>query len=127
MSGGLYAYEWALAVSRAYRDSVTPLLILAHEENSLVGVVALATDKAQRETFFLAGMTADFCDFVSPPQLRQELVMCVLAELRKLGLPMWCWRTYHLIPRPPVRWGRRLTPEGITCFVSPHSSALRSY
>jgi CelD/BcsL family acetyltransferase involved in cellulose biosynthesis len=83
-----YTFEWALAVSRAYRDSVTPLLILAYEQDSLVGVAALATDRAQRETFFLAGTTADYCDFVSSPDLRQELVSSVLAELRMLGLPM---------------------------------------
>jgi CelD/BcsL family acetyltransferase involved in cellulose biosynthesis len=83
-----YTFEWALAVSRAYRDSITPLLILAYEQDSLVGVATLATDKAQRETFFLAGTTADYCDFVSSPDLRQELVCSVLAELRTLALPM---------------------------------------
>jgi len=82
-----YTFEWALAVSRAYRDSITPLLILAYERDSLVGIAALATDKPQRETFFLAGTTADYCDFVSLPDLRQELVNEVLAELRTLGLP----------------------------------------
>jgi CelD/BcsL family acetyltransferase involved in cellulose biosynthesis len=83
-----YTFEWALAVSRAYRDSITPLLILAYEQDLLIGVAALATDKAERETFFLAGTTADYCDFVSSPNLRQELVSSVLAELRTLGLPM---------------------------------------
>jgi len=83
-----YTYEWALAVSRAYRDSITPLLMLAYEQDSLVGVAALATDKAQHETFFLAGTTADYCDFVSSRDLRQELVSRVLAELRVLGAPM---------------------------------------
>jgi len=79
-----YTYEWARAVSWAYRASLTPLLILAYEQDSLVGVAALATDKAQREAFFLAGATADYCDFVSSPESRQELVNSVLAELRIL-------------------------------------------
>jgi CelD/BcsL family acetyltransferase involved in cellulose biosynthesis len=83
-----YTYEWALAVNRAYRDSITPLLMLAYERDSLAGVAALATDRAQQETFFLAGMTADYCDFVSAPKSRRELVNCVLAELRMLGMPM---------------------------------------
>lgn len=83
-----YTYEWACAVSRAYHDCITPLLVLAYEQKSLVGVAALGTDKAQKEAFFLAGTTADYCDFVSPPGLRQELVVGVLSELRKLGLPM---------------------------------------
>jgi CelD/BcsL family acetyltransferase involved in cellulose biosynthesis len=82
-----YTYEWALAVTRAYRDSITPLLLLAYEHDSLVGVAALATDRAQQETFFLAGTTADYCDLVSSPELRQELVNGVLAELQMLGMP----------------------------------------
>jgi CelD/BcsL family acetyltransferase involved in cellulose biosynthesis len=81
-----YTYEWSLAVSRAYGGSITPLLMLAYEQDCLVGVVALATGKTQAETCFLAGTTADYCDFISCPELRQELVGCVLAELRKLGL-----------------------------------------
>ena len=40
-----YTYEWSLAVSRAYRESVTPLLILAYQQDALVGVAALAADK----------------------------------------------------------------------------------
>jgi CelD/BcsL family acetyltransferase involved in cellulose biosynthesis len=83
-----YTYEWALAVSRAYRDSITPLLMLAYEQDSLVGVAALAIDRSHRETFFLAGATADYCDFVSSPGLRRELLECILAELRMLGMPM---------------------------------------
>ena len=47
-----YTFEWALAVSRAYRDSITPLLILAYEQDSLVGVAALATDEAQSRDVF---------------------------------------------------------------------------
>jgi CelD/BcsL family acetyltransferase involved in cellulose biosynthesis len=82
-----YTYEWALALNRAYCDSITPLLLLAYEQDSLVGVAALATDQAQQETFFLAGTTGDYCDFVSSPKLRQELVNAVLGELRMLGMP----------------------------------------
>lgn len=84
-----YTYEWAMAVSRAYRASITPLLILAYDDqDSLVGLAALATDKPQRETFFLGGMTADYCDVVSSAESRQELVSCVLAELRMIGVSM---------------------------------------
>lgn len=82
-----YTYEWALAVSRAYRASIMPLLVLAYERDSLVGVVALAADKAQRETLFLANATADYCDFVSSPARRPEFVNLVIGELRKLHIP----------------------------------------
>ena len=81
-----YTYEWALAVSRAYCDSITPLLILAYEQASLVGVVALATDTARQETFFLASATADYCDFVSSPVRRPEFLDLVLDELRRLNI-----------------------------------------
>jgi CelD/BcsL family acetyltransferase involved in cellulose biosynthesis len=83
-----YTYEWSLAVSRAYRDSITPLLMLAYEEDSLVGVAALATDKTRSEAFFLAGTTADYCDFVSSPEFRQKFVQCFLSQLRMLGTSM---------------------------------------
>jgi len=83
-----YTYEWALAMDRAYRSSLTPLLLLGYEGDSLVGLVALATDGAQQKASFLAGSTADYCDLVCPPQRRAELVDAVLAELRRLNLSM---------------------------------------
>jgi CelD/BcsL family acetyltransferase involved in cellulose biosynthesis len=82
-----YAYEWALAVSHAYRSSMTPLLVLAYEQDSLAGVVALATNNTRRETFFLGSTTSDYCDFVSPPERRLEFVDLVFEELRKLKMP----------------------------------------
>lgn len=81
-----YTYEWALAVSHAYRASVTPLLMLAYEQDSLIGVVALATSNTRRESFFLASTTADYCDFVSSPERRPELVDLVFSELKKLKI-----------------------------------------
>ncbi len=82
-----YTYEWALAVNRAYRASSVPVLMLAYEQDSLVGVVALATDIARRRTFFLASTTADYCDFVSAPTRRSEFVDLVLGELRRCKMP----------------------------------------
>jgi CelD/BcsL family acetyltransferase involved in cellulose biosynthesis len=114
-----YTYEWSVAVSRAYRDSITPLLILAYEQDSLVGVAALATDKTQPGTFFLSGTTADYCDFVSSPELRQELVVFVLSELRMLGMSML------VLPNLPAdsATARALTPSadlgGYNLFSQP--------
>jgi CelD/BcsL family acetyltransferase involved in cellulose biosynthesis len=79
-----YTYEWALAVSRAYRASMTPLLMLAYEQDLLIGVAALATDSVRKETFFLASTTSDYCDLVSLPGRRLELIDLVFGELRKL-------------------------------------------
>jgi CelD/BcsL family acetyltransferase involved in cellulose biosynthesis len=82
-----YTYEWALAVSRAYSSSVAPLLILAYDQDSLVGVVALATDSMRRGTFFLTSTTADYCDFISSPANRADFVTLVFGELRRLRIP----------------------------------------
>jgi len=82
-----YTYEWALAVSRAYSSSVAPLLILAYDQDSLVGVVALATDSMRRGTFFLTSTTADYCDFISSPANRADFVTLVFGELRRLKIP----------------------------------------
>jgi CelD/BcsL family acetyltransferase involved in cellulose biosynthesis len=82
-----FTYEWANAVSRAYRASITPMLFLAYEQDSLVGVAALATDSSQQRATFIAGATADYCDFVSHPDLRLEFVELVVSELRHLKVP----------------------------------------
>jgi CelD/BcsL family acetyltransferase involved in cellulose biosynthesis len=82
-----FTYEWALAVTRAYRASITPLLLLAYERDSLVGVAALATDPSRETVTFIAGATADYCDFVSHPDLRLEFVKLVVSELRHLKTP----------------------------------------
>ena len=81
-----YTYQWALAVSRAFRASITPLLMLAYEQDSLVGVAALAMEPLQKEANFIAGTTADYCDFISHPELRSEFVNLVFSELRNLKI-----------------------------------------
>jgi CelD/BcsL family acetyltransferase involved in cellulose biosynthesis len=83
-----YTYEWALAVSRAYCESITPLLMLAYDGSSLVGLSALATDRKRQQAFFLAGATADYGDLVCLDAWRQELVSSVLAELRSRSIPV---------------------------------------
>src|SRR5579863_4875745 len=82
-----YTYEWALAVSRAHSSSISSLLILAYDQDSLVGVVALATDSMGRGTFFLTSTTADYCDFISAPANRADFVSLVFEELRRLRIP----------------------------------------
>jgi CelD/BcsL family acetyltransferase involved in cellulose biosynthesis len=83
-----YTYEWALTVSRAYRESITPLLVLAYDGSSLVGLAALATDQRRQQAFFLSGANADYCDFVCPSAWQHELVGGVLAELRSQSIPV---------------------------------------
>lgn len=81
-----YTYEWALAVDRAYRALMPPLLFLAYDEDALVGVATLATDNSAKGAFFLAHSTADYCDFISAPERRAEFLGEVFAELRRLNI-----------------------------------------
>src|SRR5215475_6925120 len=78
-----YTYEWALSMSRAYAATLRPLLITAHEGGRLKGVVSLGTDSARRKFSFLSASTADYCDFVSAVDDRQEFIECVMSELRR--------------------------------------------
>jgi len=82
-----YTYEWSLAVQRAYRSSLHPLLFLAYdEEECLCGVAALAADLAGRAASFLCANTGDYCDFLALPRHKSGFVTDVLAELRKQGI-----------------------------------------
>lgn len=79
-----YTIEWALAMQSAYCDSLKPFLLLGYEGDRLVGVASLATDVSEKCVGFLAGTTADYCDFLSQPQDRPEFVSAVFAELGKM-------------------------------------------
>jgi CelD/BcsL family acetyltransferase involved in cellulose biosynthesis len=81
-----YTYEWALAVDRAYRVSLTPLLLLSYEDDLLVGCAALATKGQDPVVSFLAGTTADYCDFISAPAHRSEFVKAAFEEIKRLGI-----------------------------------------
>src|SRR5262249_46021263 len=80
-----YTYEWAQAVVHAYGEPTKPLVLTAHREETLVGVVALACDSRDRVSF-LAGSTADYCDFISTPEDREEFVRTAMQELRRMGI-----------------------------------------
>ena len=77
-----YSYEWAIAVQRAYGSTLKPLLFLAYEGELLVGLVALVWEKSGSRVAFLTANTGDYCDFISQPGKRRELVEAVLGELR---------------------------------------------
>jgi len=80
-----FTYEWALAVSRGYNGSMEPLLMLGYEQDTLVGVAAFAIDEEQQRASFLAGNTADYCDFVSSPDRRTEFVGLAVRQLQQLA------------------------------------------
>jgi CelD/BcsL family acetyltransferase involved in cellulose biosynthesis len=81
-----YTAEWSLAVQSAYHASRKPLLFLGYDGNDLVGVASLSTDASQQTVSFLAGTTADYCDFLSAPQRRTEFVGLVFNKLHQLGM-----------------------------------------
>src|SRR5580704_15351328 len=81
-----YTCEWALAVQSAYQDTLKPLLFLGYDGDDLVGVASLAADTNEQNASFLAATTADYCEFLSQPQRRAELVDAVFAELKRIGV-----------------------------------------
>ena len=81
-----YTYEWALAVNRAYKDSVTPLLWLGYEGERLVGVAALAESvERPRCSFFLTASTGDYCDLICAPANAETFCEATLSDLRRRG------------------------------------------
>ncbi|HEY1677608.1 MAG TPA: GNAT family N-acetyltransferase [Candidatus Sulfotelmatobacter sp.] len=83
-----YTYDWSLAVQRAYRQTLHPLIFLAHDDrshdnkNSLIGIAALATD-GKAHASFLCATTGDYCDFLSSTEHRPAFIAAVLADLRR--------------------------------------------
>ena len=86
-----YTYEWALAVCRAYSPGLNPLLFAAYRGDALAGIAALTTASEGGQVSFLAGATADYCDFVSAPDDRHEFVQLVIEELRRMGFAKLCF------------------------------------
>jgi CelD/BcsL family acetyltransferase involved in cellulose biosynthesis len=81
-----YTYEWALAVSLAYSETLKPLLFLAYDKHdSLCGVAPLAVSPGRGRVSFLCATTGDYCDFVSLPEYKADFLAAVLAELNQRG------------------------------------------
>src|ERR1700757_1894847 len=80
-----YTYEWAIAVQRGYKGLLTPVVVLAYENESLAGVAALAL-KNSGDLTFLSADTGDYCEFLLRPGKRREFVHPFLSELRSRSL-----------------------------------------
>jgi CelD/BcsL family acetyltransferase involved in cellulose biosynthesis len=120
-----YTYEWARAVSCAYRDSITPLLVLGYDGAALAGLVALATDKTQERAFFLAGTTADYCDFISSPEHGRELVNAVFVQLHKLNLRVIVLANLPADSATLDALGRASSDHGYSCSRRPGYECAR--
>jgi CelD/BcsL family acetyltransferase involved in cellulose biosynthesis len=82
-----FTYQWAVAVSRTFHATLTPLLFLMYDGSGLCGVAALATDKKTGATAsFLTAHTADYCDIVSTTEARGEVLSSLLQAARNLGV-----------------------------------------
>jgi CelD/BcsL family acetyltransferase involved in cellulose biosynthesis len=80
-----FSQQWAWAAGSAFSNSLRPLIFLIHDEEQLVGVAALATDRESPETaFFLTASTADYCDLVSEPERRGAMWAAVFVEMKRL-------------------------------------------
>lgn len=81
-----FTHQWALAVSRGFQKKLNPLLFLIYESDQLAGVAAFAVEPCSpRAVCFLASSTADYCDIVSKPENRREVLLASLRELKNLG------------------------------------------
>ena len=68
-------YQWALAAGRGFQSRLSPRLFLLYEAEQLMGVAALALDPhAPQALFFLTSSTADYCDVVSAPATRRQVL-----------------------------------------------------
>ena len=81
-----FTHQWALAVSRGFRQNQCPMLFLIYDSDQLAGVAALVVDSREpRAASFLASSTADYCDIVSAPENRGAVLDALLVELQDLG------------------------------------------
>lgn len=103
-----YTYEWALAVARAYKDMRPPIVMAGYANGQLVGVVALTA--GDRRVEFLNANTADYCDFISNADDREEFVRSVLAELHSMGM-----RSISLANLPAESQTSTILAEGSRC------------
>jgi CelD/BcsL family acetyltransferase involved in cellulose biosynthesis len=82
-----FTYEWAVAVQRAYREKLHPLVILAYDDaGPLAGVAALATESNEQRASFLCATTGDYCDFLSETENKAAFVGASLEELSRRGV-----------------------------------------
>lgn len=79
-----YTWEWAIASASAFAEMKTPLVVLVYRESDLIGIGALAVPARDRGPLtFLNHGTADYCDFVSAPDVREQVVLEILRELAR--------------------------------------------
>ena len=82
-----FTHEWALAASRAFSDTVRPLVFLAYDAQRLCGIASLATHPESTHTaFFLNANTADYCDILTDPANRSQALVTIFSAIQKSGI-----------------------------------------
>jgi CelD/BcsL family acetyltransferase involved in cellulose biosynthesis len=82
-----FTYEWALAVERAFKSTIQPWIFAFAKHGKLIGVAALACDMSDsKKFFFLGASTGDYCDVISTPGDREDVVTALLREFQKLKI-----------------------------------------
>lgn len=77
-----FTWEWASAVERAFRESLEPWIFTFKRGDQLVGIAALASVPSKTgKMFFLGASSADYCDILSAPEDRNEVVIALLTAL----------------------------------------------
>lgn len=120
-----YTYEWALALHQIYSKDLEPYLWLAYKEDSLIGVASLAKNTLTEEICFLAGSTADYCDFISAPHERGQFVAQVIEEMRKLGLAAFSFANLPAQSGTIAPLKKSARAHGYTFFVRPAFNCAR--
>ncbi len=113
-----YTHEWAVAVERAYKDALHPLLFLAYDEvEALCGVAALATEAKGGRICFLCATTGDYCDFISVPERRLEFVEAVVDELQRRGIKKMALANLPADSATMTAVSQAATRHGCWCFA----------
>lgn len=120
-----YTYEWALALHQTYSEDLEPYLWLAYKEDSLLGIASLAKDTVTGKICFLAGATADYCDFVSAPREREQFVTQIIGEMRKLGLAAFSFANLPAQSATIASLKKSAREQGCTFFKRPAFNCAR--
>lgn len=113
-----YTYEWALALQRAYGKAASPLLALAYDNDSLVGIFCARRCHPLKLSFF-AAETADYCDFVSAPNRRLEFINLILRELKIFGYRDLTLANLPLDSASTLALGCAAGEQKYSCFSRP--------
>jgi CelD/BcsL family acetyltransferase involved in cellulose biosynthesis len=120
-----YTWEWASALQSAYGDTLKPLLVLGYEQERLIGIASLVSDSVNKRVGFLAANTADYCEFLSSPEIREEFISAVLVELKKLNLTSMAFANLPVDSATPAALHNAAAKHGLHVYMRPAYSCAQ--